>query len=247
MDRFFADRIEGKKASIFSKDEISHITKTLRMKIGDEVELIDGKGAAFSAIISDISKEKIILDLMEKLPNDGELSTEIVVYQGIPKSQKMDFIVQKLTEIGVQKIVPIKMDRCVKQIGEKEDKLLARWQKIALEAVKQSKRTKIPAIEHSLSLKELLEEMKQNHQTFLCYENEDGRTLKQIFRENISENFQKNNLRIGIIIGPEGGITEQEKEQLVAAGAISVSLGKSILRTETAALVGASILAYELE
>lgn len=81
----------------------------------------------------------------------------------------------------------------------------------------------------------------------MCYENEDGRTLKQIFRENISENFQKNNLRIGIIIGPEGGITEQEKEQLVAAGAISVSLGKSILRTETAALVGASILAYELE
>ncbi len=243
MDRFFADSIDGNRAIIDTKEEMNHITKTLRMKVGDLVELIDGEGEAFSASICSIEKDEIVCDIISQLPSNGELSTAITVYQGIPKSQKMDFIVQKLTEIGVQRIVPVSFERCVKQIGEKEDKLIARWNKIALEAVKQSKRTRIPIIERSLSFVELLEDIKKNHRTFLCYENEKNKTLKQALKEESAKDIEC----VGVLIGPEGGITEKESQLLIEAGAISVLIGKSILRTETAALVGASILAYELE
>ena len=213
------------------------------MKIGDKIEVIDGKGKAYSGEIYSIQKEDILLRINAELQNDGELSTEITVYQGIPKSQKMDIIVQKLTEIGVSRIVPVKMERCVKQIGEKEDKLLARWERIAFEAIKQSKRTRLPKIEHPLTLKQLIEEIRKNPRILLCHENENKKELKQVLQDDSWRSAK----RVGIIVGPEGGITEQEKGEMVEAGAISVSIAKSILRAETAAIVGATILAYELE
>lgn len=243
MDRFFASRVDRIEGVISCKDEIAHITKTLRMKIGDKIEVIDGKGKAYSGEIYSIQKEDILLRINAELQNDGELSTEITVYQGIPKSQKMDLIVQKLTEIGVSRIVPVKMERCVKQIGEKEDKLLARWERIAFEAVKQSKRTRLPKIEHPLTLKQLIEEIRKNPRILLCHENENKKELKQVLQDDSWRSAK----RVGIIVGPEGGITEQEKGEMVEAGAISVSIAKSILRAETAAIVGATILAYELE
>ena len=243
MDRFFASRVDRIEGVISCKDEIAHITKTLRMKIGDKIEVIDGKGKAYSGEIYSIQKEEILLRINAELQNDGELSTEITVYQGIPKSQKMDLIVQKLTEIGVSRIVPVKMERCVKQIGEKEDKLLARWERIAFEAVKQSKRTRLPKIEHPLTLKQLMEEIRKNPRILLCHENENKKALKQVLQDDSWRSAK----RVGIIVGPEGGITEQEKGEMVEAGAISVSIAKSILRAETAAIVGATILAYELE
>ncbi len=245
MDRFFVDKIEKSKAYILSKDEVAHIHKTLRMNVGDEIEIFDGKGKAYSGAISSIARNQIEVDLIEPIASGGELNVEIIVYQGIPKAQKMDWIVQKLTELGVAKVVPVKFERCVRTIDEKEEKLIGRWQKIAIEACKQSKRSFIPVIEKQKNLSELKQEIEQNCLTLLCFENEDRLSIKKFLRQDMDIKLESR-AKIGLIIGPEGGFSDYEKESMESLGAISVSLGNTILRTETASVVGASIICYEL-
>lgn len=242
MDRFIADKI-NEKAYIFSKDEINHIQKTLRLKLGDNVEITDGNNRAFVCKISILKKDAIELEIVEEIKNKRELRTQIIVYQGIPKSQKMDLIVQKLTEIGVSGIVPTKFERCVKDISDKEEKQIARWSKIAIEALKQSKRTVIPLICKTKRIVELENEFLKNDINILCYENEENTTIKHILKNLPTDK----NLRIGIVIGTEGGITDDEKEMLISFGAKSATLGKTILRTETAAILATSVVAYEME
>lgn len=241
MDRFFIDESRGNFAFVTNKDEITHIAKTLRMEIGDKLEVFDGKGFVAVGEIEDISKKEIKIKILENLDENRELGSYITVYQGLPKAQKMEFITQKLTEIGVSKIVPIDFERSVKKIKDKEDKQIERWQRIALEASKQSKRTYIPEISNCLSVRELVENIKNNDITLLCYESEININLKQILSEI------NKNIKVGIIVGPEGGITEAEHKALSAGGAKSISLGRSILRTETASIFATSIVAYELE
>lgn len=242
MDRFIVDEISEERAFIRSKEEILHIIKTLRMRVGDKLEITDGKGRAFIGMLENIEKHEIQICLLEEIEKSRELNIEIIVYQGIPKAQKMDWIIQKLTEIGVMKIVPVKFERCVRILDDKEEKQIARWEKIAEEAVKQSKRNFVPEISPSIEVKDFVQEIRNNDLTILFYENESAVTLKQIVQE--IETDQKN--RVGIIIGPEGGITSDEKERIVSFGAKSALIGNTILRTETAAIVGAGILAYEL-
>ena len=154
----------------------------------------------------------------------------------------MELIVQKLTEIGVSRMVPVKFERCIRLIDEKEAKQIQRWQKIALEACKQSKRTLVPLIEKSMDIKTLAQDIKNNDLSLLFYENEEALNVKELLKA-----LDKKQTKVGIIIGPEGGITETERELLISAGAKSVLLGNRILRTETAAIYGASIISYELE
>lgn len=239
MDRFFVDRISEQNAYIESAEEIKHITKVIRLKEGQSVEIFDGGGKEYIAEIAALQKQQITLNILETVEIERELKTQIVVYQGIPKAQKMDLIIQKLTEIGVQRIVPVKFERCVRLIDEKESKQNERWSKIAFEACKQAKRTKIPSIDYSMDIKELLEDIKKNDHTLLFYENEQQRTIKDMLKNAAGST-------LGIIIGPEGGITAKEKEQIEAAGAVSVQIGNRILRTETAAIYGASVVSYEL-
>lgn len=241
MDRFFVDKIESDQAYIQSAEEIKHITKVLRLKEGESVEIFDGKGKEYIATITEIDKKEVSLVITKHVDINRELQSKIVVYQGIPKAQKMDLIVQKLTEIGVHRIVPVKFERCVKLIDEKEEKQIERWSKIAFEACKQSKRTLIPTIDRSLNIKQLTEEISENDTTLLFYENEDKLPIKDVLKNTPT------GATIGIIIGPEGGITEKEKEQIANAGAKSVCIGNRILRTETAAIYGASVVSYELE
>lgn len=242
MDRFFADRIVGDEAYIDSEEESKHIKRVLRMKEGDLVEIFDGNGREYIARLEDLSQKSLELKIIEAVDKERELKTSITVYQGIPKAQKMELIVQKLTEIGVSRIVPLKLSRCVKIIDEKENKQIARWSKIALEAAKQSKRTRIPEIEKVMDIKDLVEDMKNNDLTLVLYEEEETLKIKDILKS-----VETKNAKIGIIVGPEGGITGAEKEQIASAGAKSVLLGNRILRTETAAIYGASIISYELE
>ncbi len=242
MDRFFADKIQGNLAFIDSEEEIKHISRTLRMQEGDVVEIFDGKGKEYIAILDQIDKKSIQLKVMEEVKINRELKTFITVYQGIPKAQKMELIVQKLTEIGVSRMVPVKFERCIRLIDEKEAKQIQRWQKIALEACKQSKRTLVPLIEKSMDIKTLAQDIKNNDLSLLFYENEEALNVKELLKA-----LDKKQTKVGIIIGPEGGITETERELLISAGAKSVLLGNRILRTETAAIYGASIISYELE
>lgn len=242
MDRFFADKIQGDLAFIDSEEEIKHISRTLRMQEGDVVEIFDGKGKEYIARLDQIDKKSIQLKVMEEVKINRELKTFITVYQGIPKAQKMELIVQKLTEIGVSRMVPVKFERCIRLIDEKEVKQIQRWQKIALEACKQSKRTLVPLIEKSMDIKTLAQDIKNNDLSLLFYENEEALNVKELLKA-----LDKKQTKVGIIIGPEGGITETERELLISAGAKSVLLGNRILRTETAAIYGASIISYELE
>ncbi len=242
MDRFFADKIQGNLAFIDSEEEIKHISRTLRMQEGDVVEIFDGKGKEYIARLDQIDKKSIQLKVMEEVKINRELKTFITVYQGIPKAQKMELIVQKLTEIGVSRMVPVKFERCIRLIDEKEVKQIQRWQKIALEACKQSKRTLVPLIEKSMDIKTLAQDIKNNDLSLLFYENEEALNVKELLKA-----LDKKQTKVGIIIGPEGGITETERELLISAGAKSVLLGNRILRTETAAIYGASIISYELE
>ncbi len=242
MDRFFADKIQGNLAFIDSEEEIKHISRTLRMQEGDVVEIFDGKGKEYIARLDQIDKKSIQLKVMEEVKINRELKTFTTVYQGIPKAQKMELIVQKLTEIGVSRMVPVKFERCIRLIDEKEAKQIQRWQKIALEACKQSKRTLVPLIEKSMDIKTLAQDIKNNDLSLLFYENEEALNVKELLKA-----LDKKQTKVGIIIGPEGGITETERELLISAGAKSVLLGNRILRTETAAIYGASIISYELE
>lgn len=242
MDRYLADTVENKMASIYSKDEIAHITKTMRMKVGDLLEVFDGQSKEYIGRIHSIEKDRILIDITQEISIQKELEANITLYQGIPKSQKMDLIIQKVTEIGANRIVPIKFERNVRVIDEKEDKQIIRWQKIAQEAAKQSKRLVIPKIEKSLTIEELLNDMNSNDINILFYENETGETFKQVLQKVKQE---VRNPKIGLIIGSEGGITEKEVHLLIDNGAYSVTLGNRILRTETAAIYGASAVAYE--
>lgn len=245
LDRFFADRCIDDRAYITDTDEIKHITKVMRLRAGERVEIIAGPDKEYLAEIKEISNSEIELAIIEEIKKKRELDCRITIYQGIPKGQKMELIIQKATELGVYRIVPCDLKRCVSSISEKEDKKIARWQKIAHEASKQAKRLSVPAIENTMEIDEIIDDMKSNQINILFYESEDNLMLKDCLRR-ITSSGQKT-VSAGIIIGPEGGLEECERAALCEAGAESVSLGDRILRTETAAIYGAAVLAYEFE
>lgn len=244
MDRFLIDQlIDENLGKITDKDEIKHITKVLRMDEGDRLEGFTGDGREFTCEIQELEKEFVSLKILEEIFKNRELNTKITIYQGIPKGQKMELIVQKATELGVARIVPCNFRRCVSNIGEKEDKKIARWQKIAQEASKQSKRLIVPKIDGTLNIKELIEDIKANDLNILFYEADEDKNIKNLIKES-----DKNNINsIGIIIGSEGGFELEECKLLEAHGTKIVNLGDRILRTETAAIYGAAIVAYEFE
>lgn len=244
MDRFLIDDIlENNIGKITNKDEIKHITKVLRMKENEEIEGFTKDFREFVCKINKLNKDYIELSILEELFKNRELKTKITIYQGIPKGQKMELIVQKATELGVTRIVPCDFKRCISNIGEKEDKKIARWQKIAQEAAKQSKRLAVPLIDTTLKISNLVEDMNKNDLNILFYEADEDKTLKKLIKEVRDQNITS----IGIIIGSEGGFEAKECELLESNGAKIVNLGDRILRTETAAIYGASILAYEFE
>lgn len=245
LDRFFADRCIDDRAYITDTDEIKHITKVMRLRAGERVEIIAGPDKEYLAEIKEISKAEIELAIIEEIKKKRELDCRITIYQGIPKGQKMELIIQKATELGVYHIVPCDLKRCVSSISEKEDKKIARWQKIAHEASKQAKRLSVPAIENTMEIDEIIDDMKSNQINILFYESEDNLMLKDCLRRITSSG--RKTVSAGIIIGPEGGLEECERAALCEAGAESVSLGDRILRTETAAIYGAAVLAYEFE
>lgn len=244
MDRFFIREKMEPISYITDEEDIKHITKVLRLREGDLIEVVDGLQEEYRVKISAISKQALEIVPEEKIEQKRELRVHLSVYQGVPKGQKMELIVQKLTEIGISAIYPVHFERCVSQMKEeKEEKKLKRYEKIAYEAAKQSKRTRIPTVHPVLDREELFAELEKNDCNLIFYEGETKRTLKSFFDHFAVASVQ----RMGIIIGPEGGLTKEEVESCVSCGCHAVSLGERILRTETAAVVAGAIVAYELE
>ena len=246
MQKFFveANQIENNKIIIIG-DDVKHISNVLRMKIDEEVQIGNKETLEnYIAKIFEINKENIILKVVEKLDSSTESNVNIDLYQGLPKADKMEWIIQKTTEIGINKIIPVDMQRCVVKLDEKDaKKKIDRWQKVAEGAAKQSKRDKIPKIENKIKLKEVENRIKEYDIFLIAYEEEKENKLK----EQIKNIAKKQNYNIGVLIGPEGGLDIKEVEELKEKGAKTVTLGKRILRKETAPIVIISNILYELE
>ena len=246
MQKFFVEenQIENNKIYIEGTD-VNHISNVLRLDKKEKIQICNKNTLEnYIAEIEEIQKEKIITNIVEKLQTIVESNVEIHLYQGLPKADKMELIIQKTTELGIYKIIPVDMIRCVVKLDEKDiKKKIERWQKIAEGAAKQSKRDIIPKIENKFKLKEVANKIKEYDIFIVAYEEETTKTLKQVLKK--LEN--KNNYKIGILIGPEGGIDSKEIEILKENGAVITTLGKRILRTETAPIAMVSNILYELE
>ena len=243
MDRFFVEKkninLENNTCTIEGED-VKHISKVLRCKIGEELEVCDSDNNEYICEITNIDKSTVELDILEKVDIKRESDLKIKLYQGLPKGPKMEMILQKLTEVGVDEIILVQTKRSVVKVDDKkEDKKIERWERIIYEAAKQSKRGKIPKLRGILSFKEALCDMQNNDFNIAPYENERTKSIKQAIKS-----LDINN--IGIFVGPEGGFDESEIEAIENINGQSVSLGPRILRTETASVVASSIVLYEL-
>lgn len=242
MSRFFIDMNDIHDDVIQIKGEdVSHIKKVLRLRCGDNIVLCDGMGKDYLVSIKESGQDCITTEVISSQPAGTESSLEITLYQGIPKSDKMDFIIQKSIELGIRRIVPVSTERTIVKIDDIKDagKKVERWQKIALEAAKQCNRGMIPQIEMPVTFDGALELCRQADLAIIPYEKETESRL----RSCISSAHPRT---VAVMIGPEGGFSEKEIEKAVTSGVRSVTLGPRILRTETAGIAVISILMYEL-
>jgi len=242
MHKFFVskDNIVENKCTI-KGDDVKHIYKVLRLKEGEKISINNCEGKEYIGKLIDINKKEVIIDILEEVELNNESNINVHLFQGMPKSTKMDLIAQKNTELGIMSITPIITERVVVK-NDSEFKKVDRWNRIALEACKQSKRSLIPTINTPIEFKELLIKIKDMDLIVVPYENKEGYGIKKLI--NDVRNTEVKN--IAIIIGPEGGFEEEEILKLEEIGAHIVTLGPRILRTETAGFVALSLLMYEL-
>jgi len=244
MHRFFVDSSNIFEAEgyilITQAEDVKHLVKALRVKVGEGIEVSDKVTYEYITEVESMDNQQVKCRIVEKQQSERESNVQIDLYQGIPKSGKMDTIVQKSVELGVYRIVPLKTKRIVSVFKDQkqEVKKVERWQKIADEAAKQSKRGILPEITRPSDLKNLLSAIGTYDAVFVAYEKESqGR-----FKEELLKFGEGKDLKIAIVVGPEGGFDEGEVDQLVEAGAISVTLGRRILRTETAGVAAMAMV-----
>lgn len=228
MQKLFVENISDEKI-ILDGESARHIAKSLRMRVGDVICVTDGGGEDYGCQIEEITKDEVVLKVCYKQACESEPSCKVTIYQGVPKSTKLEDIIQKCVELGVTEIVPTLTKRCVSRPDDKSaGKKNQRYQKIALEAAQQSGRGIVPKIENMKTLKQALAE--------------DESEVKIVFFEGggkkLTEIIDKNTKSVSIFIGPEGGFEEAEVEQIESAGGVRATLGKRILRTQTAPVAG---------
>ncbi len=224
--------------------DVKHIKNVLRHKIGDELDVCDEFGVRYYTKIKALEESKIILQIMNQTEESTEMPVEVDLYQGLPKSDKLEFIIQKCTEIGVSSVIPVITDRVVVKLDDKSAaKKTERWNKIAIEAAKQSGRQKIPTVENVTFLENIVEKLSKYDIVIVPYECEKTSTLKAKLKR-----INKEVKSIAVVIGPEGGFSEKDIEILgKCPSAEKVSLGKRILRTETAGIATLAMILYEYE
>jgi 16S rRNA (uracil1498-N3)-methyltransferase len=244
MNRFFIEKsgIAGDRAWITDPDDIKHIAKVLRLMPGERIEISDGQEYEYEARIIACDRDAIDLEIIEKHRFEREPELLVDLFQGIPKQGKMEQIIQKAVELGASAIIPVFMARSIAtdkgNSGHKTD----RWQKIADEAVKQCKRGLIPLVDRPIRFPEVLSRFGNYDLVIFPYENERETSIKQVL-----QSLNAKPKTMAIIIGPEGGFSDAEADQMTEAGAIAATLGKTILRTETAGSAAIAMVMYELE
>ena len=245
MSKFFvkSNKVNDGKI-VIDTDDVNHIKNVLRKKIGDEILICDyEKKINYNCKIEEILKKEIICEIVYEKKSENESNINIDIFQGLPKSDKMELIIQKGTELGVNNFIPVIFKRSVVKISEKDvPKKIDRWQKIAEVASKQSGRDLIPLVKNIENVKNICKLFENYDIVLVAYENEKQNSLKTVLK-----NIKNKNVKIAVVIGPEGGIDEEEIELFKRTGAKIVTLGKRILRTETVCLAITAIINYELE
>lgn len=241
MQRYFIAKEQFHPASVqITGDDVHHLLKVMRAKLGDKVICSDGLSREAIVKIIEVHKEVITASIIEELAMDHEPSAEVWIAQSLPKLDKLETVIQKCTEIGASRVIPFSSERTVVQYDEKKQaKRHERWSKIAKEAAEQAHRNRVPMIDTPMSWKQLLKLVPDVQLALICYEKDTHNTFKTILEQNSPLK------KILIIVGPEGGFTTQEIEQAEAAGCHTIGLGKRILRTETAAMVALTCILYE--
>lgn len=245
MYNFFA--LENSKKDncfLITGKDYNHIVNVLRMK-KDEEFLVSYDGKSHLCKLKTVDSECVYAEIIKEDWKNTDLPIEIYLFQGLPKSDKMELIIQKAVELGVSCVVPVEMNRCVVKLEEKKKKTkISRWQAIAESAAKQSKRSVIPKVEDVLSFENMLKASKEMDILLVPYENKAGMESTKKALSSIKKGF-----KVGILIGPEGGFEEKEIEKALSLGGKTISLGSRILRTETAAItaVGMCMLYAETE
>ena len=244
MPRFFvgADQISDKDIVITGTD-VNHIRNVLRMTPGEEVTVSDGQGMDYFCRIAELTKEEVRLDIVDSWHSFVELPAKIYLFQGLPKADKMELIIQKAVELGVHTIVPVSTDRTVVKLdAKKETNKRKRWMSISESAAKQSGRLRIPEVTPVVSYREALEMAKKMDVRLIPYELAEGMEKTRELMSSIQPGQS-----VAVFIGPEGGFESSEIEKAMEIGAWPITLGKRILRTETAGLVTLAMLVYNLE
>ena len=236
MHRFYAEGgVSPQGAAMLSAEDARHAIRALRMQPGDTAELF-AAGHRYAAEIAAIEGDSVSCRVLEELPST-EARLRVTLYQGLPKADKMELIIQKAVELGAARIVPVAMSRCVVQLNAKDGaKKQERWQKIAREACKQSGRCLTPAVDAPVSFRQLTERLKAHDGAIVPWEDARGYSLTAFHREHPEIT------NLAVVIGPEGGMSPEEVAAMQAAGCRSVTLGPRILRTETAGLCALSAL-----
>ena len=244
MHRFFAEPDQiGEKEIVITGADVNHIRNVLRMRADEEVLIADGQGAEYRCKLTDLGENEVRAQILWKLDGNAELASAVTLFQGLPKSDKMDLIVQKCVELGVDRIVPVSTKRAVVKLdAKKEQTRLKRWNTISESAAKQSGRGVIPEVSGVMTFGKALEEAKKLDVLLIPYERAENMAETRRVMGSIQPGQS-----VGIFIGPEGGFEESEVEEAVAAGAQAITLGKRILRTETAGLAVMAMLGYLLE
>ena len=242
MRRFFTEPMNICGGEIKIVEDASHITKVLRMSEGDEIIVFDGTGKEYRAKLDLISPKECLASVISEEFSSAEPLVKVSVFQGIPKSGKMETIIQKVVELGAFEIVPVEMERCVVKLdGKARVEKAKRWNKVSVEAAKQCGRSVIPKVLEPVGYEKALEMMSELDLAVMPYEvlgHEGEKGLKELLKS-----FNGNS--VGVIIGPEGGFSDKEAEIAQNKGIKQIGLGKRILRTETVASAIIPIIMYE--
>lgn len=239
MPTFFVEKsqIQQGFVTIQGKDA-AHITKSLRMSIGEGITVCDGQGSDYDCILTAVSPEKVVGRIRQQGDSEGEPTVAVHVYVALSKGDKMDYVVQKVTELGAFAVHPFISERCVSKPDSKAiEKKTQRWQKIMSEAAKQCGRGKIPTVYPAVPFSEAIRQAAETDMPLFLYENEQKHGIKEILSQKSFET-------VSVVIGPEGGFAEHEVSQALEQGMQCVSIGKRILRCETAPLAAVACVMY---
>ncbi len=242
MQKYFISDDDFKNSRITS-DDVFHISNVMRLRVGDNI-LIGNNKKSYLTKITEITKSFVAYEILEEKIGNTELPVFVSIYQGYPKGDKLDDIIKHSTELGVSKIVPTIMKRSVFKLDEKKkESKLIRFRKIAKEAAEQSERLEIPQIPDIINLNKI--DFSEYDHKILCYE-ESARNNELLAFKTVVKSLKAND-KVAIVIGPEGGIDNNELDYLLKQGFIPAALGPRILRTETAPLYALSAISFELE